>query len=118
MFPILRSDDDRTKVELIPVIEGGCPGGGDAIAIGLPIAADESAFPEMGRAPRDVAGRIMASLGSAVPRAPHYCGNSDCFVRSGPHCAWHTADPFFAHVRWHTETHSRTAMPILLARQV
>ena len=55
---------------------------------------------------------------SLAPYTEGYaCGNSDCFVRSGPHCAWHTAAPFFTHVRWHTETHSRTAMPILLSRQ-
>ena len=48
---------------------------------------------------------------------PGWCGNSDCFVRSGPHCAWHTADPFFTHVRWHTGMRSGTAMPILLSRQ-
>ena len=45
------------------------------------------------------------------------CGNSDCFVRSGPHCAWHTADPFFTQVRWHTGMRSGTPTPILLSRQ-
>lgn len=39
-------DDDRREVELLPGVEGGGPGVGDAIAIGPPIAADESAFPQ------------------------------------------------------------------------
>ena len=50
------------------------------------------------RARPQVAGRVLRRAYPAHLLHPR-CSSSDCFVRSGPHCAGHAADRFFTHIR-------------------